>query len=412
MTTSTDSEYQPNSKFLQPLTVPFAEITRRLLNVQTILQKNGIDALFIVQRVDLFYFSGTAQNGFLFIPAEGSPLLLIKRYLPRAQAESPLKHIVGIESIKEIPGLISDFYGRFPKIIGLEFDVLPVRTFHFYRRLFPAEKFIDGAGSILQARMIKSDWEIEQLERTAEMSRRTFEYMQTIIRPGLSEMEFAGLYETFARRLGHGAGLRVRDFLTEGYPWHVLSGKNGGMVGMLDSPASGAGTSVAFPCGAGGKLLASNEPIMVDLGFVLNGYHMDETRMFAIGSMPTRALKACRAAIEIHNAVLDAVKPDITVAELFEHSRKTAESLGYAEPYLGPPGLKVTFIGHGIGLELVEPPIIARNKPDRLKPGMVFALEPKMVFQNEFSAGVESVFTVTETGARLISKVPVDVFIC
>jgi len=393
-------------------TVPAAEINRRLLAIQAVLKTQKIDALFIVQRVDLLYFSGTAQNGFLYIPAEGAPLLFIKRYLPRARMESPLEHIVGIESIKEIPGIISDFHGRFPSVLGLEMDVLPVNTFHFYQRLFTAKKFVDGSPFIHQVRMLKSNWEIEQLEQTAELSRRTFEYMQTVIRPGISEMEFAGLYETFARRLGHGAGLRVRDFLTEGYPWHVLSGKNGGMVGMLDSPASGAGTSVAFPCGAGDKLLASNEPIMVDLGFVLNGYHMDETRMFAIGSIPARALKACRAAIEIHNAVLDAVKPDITVAELFAHSRKTAESLGYAEPYLGPPGLKVAFIGHGIGLELVEPPIMARDKSDRLKPGMVFALEPKLVFHNEFSAGVESVFTVTETGARLISKVPVDIFIC
>lgn len=412
MIKSTEYAHQPNSESPQPFTVPAAEIAQRLLSIQMILQQKGIDGLLIVQRVDLFYFSGTAQNGFFFIPAEGEPLLFIKRYLPRAQAESPLKQIVGIESIKEVPGLISDFYGRFPEVIGFEFDVLPVKTFHFYRRLFPAKDFVDGSRFILQVRMIKSDWEIEQMEHAAEMSCRTFEYMQTIIRPGLSEMEFAGMYETFARRLGHGARLRVRDFLTEGYPWHVLSGKNGGMVGLLDSPASGAGTSVAFPCGGGSKPLAPNEPIMVDLGFVLNGYHMDETRMFAIGSIPARVLKACRAAIEIHNAVLEVVKPEMTVAELFQCSQETAGALGYADPYLGPPGLKVTFIGHGIGLELIEPPIIARDKKDRLKPGMVFALEPKMVFQNEFSAGVESVFMVTETGARLISKVPVDIFVC
>jgi Xaa-Pro aminopeptidase len=376
------------------------------------MQRNRIDGLLIAQRVDLLYFSGTAQSGFLFIPAEGEPLLFIKRYLPRARAESPLKNIVKIDSFKEVPGLISDFYSKLPDVIGFEFDVLPVKTFQFYQRLFQGCKCVDGSDLILNVRMIKSDWEIEQLQRTAEMSHQTFEHMQTIIRPGLSEMEFAGMFETFARTLGHGAKLRVRDFLTEGYPWHVLSGKSGGMVGLLDSPASGAGTSVAFPCGGGSKPLAPNEPIMIDLGFVLNGYHMDETRMFAIGSMPAHALKACRAAIEIHNAVLEAVKPDMTVAEIFQCSLKTAESLGYAEPYLGPPGLKVSFIGHGIGLELIEPPIIAKDKSDRLKPGMVFALEPKMVFQDEFAAGVESVFVVTETGARLISKVPVDIFVC
>ncbi|MFC1816037.1 M24 family metallopeptidase [Thermodesulfobacteriota bacterium] len=400
------------SDMTEPFTIPSEEIARRQLSIQKALQLNRIDGLLIVQRVDLLYFSGTAQSGFLYLPAEGEPLLFIKRYLPRAQQESPFKHIVEINSVKEVPHLIADFYGRFPNVLGFEFDVLPIKTFNFYRRLFPAREFKDGSRFILNVRMIKSNWEIKQLERTAAMSRQTFEYMQTIIRPGLTEMEFAGLFEAFARKLGHGANLRVRDFLSEGYPWHVLSGKSGGLVGLLDSPASGEGTSIASPCGAGNKTFSPKEPIMVDFASVLNGYHMDETRMFAIGSMPDQAMPACQAAIEIHNAILEKVKPQITVAELFEHAVAMAASLGYAEPFLGPPGYKVNFVGHGIGLELIEPPIIAKDKKDRLEPGMVFALEPKMVFQNEFAAGIESVFVVTETGARLLSKVPLEIFIC
>ncbi|MDX2439841.1 MAG: Xaa-Pro peptidase family protein [Desulfobacterales bacterium] len=392
--------------------VPSGEIDRRIKKIRKELQDNGIDGLLIVQRVDLFYFSGTAHTGFLYIPAEGQPVLFIKRYLPRAREESSIKNIIEVKSIKEVPGFISDFYGKLPGTIGLEFDVLPVRDFNFYKRLFAAEKFVDGSHLIHKVRMIKSDWEIEQIEKTAELSQKTFEYMKSAIRPGLTEMEFSGMYETFARKLGHGAKLRVRDYQTEGYPWHILSGTNGGLLGLLDSPASGEGTSAAFPCGGGNKLLAADEPIMIDLGSVLNGYHMDETRMFAIESMPVRAMNACRAAIEIHNAVLEIVKPGISLDELFRHSVETAKSLGYAEPYLGPPGHEVSFVGHGIGLELIEFPIIAGGKKERLEPGMTFALEPKMVFENEFSAGIESVFLVTETGARLISKMPLEIFIC
>ena len=89
-----------------------------------------------------------------------------------------------------------------------------------------------------------------------------------------------------------------------------------------------------------------------------------------------------------------------------------ARARGYEAEYLGAPGHKVTFIGHGIGLELIEPYIMARNRNQPLEPGMTFALEPKLVYKNEFSAGVESVFLVTETGSRLISKVPIEVFVC
>jgi Xaa-Pro aminopeptidase len=151
---------------------------------------------------------------------------------------------------------------------------------------------------------------------------------------------------------------------------------------------------------------------MVDLGSVLNGYHMDETRMFAIGSMPKRAMDVSLAAIEIHDSVMDKAKPGITVGELFEHSVQLATSLGHEATYLGTPGHKVSFIGHGIGLELIEPYILAKNRNHQLEAGMTFALEPKMVYENEFAAGVESVFLVTENGARLISRVPVEVFVC
>jgi Xaa-Pro aminopeptidase len=392
--------------------VPASEIDSRTRKLQQELQTNDIDGLFIVQRVDLFYFSGTAQNGFMYIPAEGAPLLFIKQYLPRAKEESSVKNLVKINSIKEIPGLIIDSCGKLPATIGFELDVIPVNDFYFYQSLFPDSKSVDGSPLLLKLRRVKSDWETTQLENTAEMTRKTFEYMRASIKPGISEMEFAGMFETYARTLGHGANLRVRHYQTEGYPWHVLSGKSGGMVGLLDSPASGTGTSAAFPVGAGSKKLCANEPVMVDLGSVLNGYHMDETRMLAIGSMPKRAMDASLVAIEIHDSVMDKAKPGITVGELFEHSVQLATSLGHEATYLGTPGHKVSFIGHGIGLELIEPYILAKNRNHRLEAGMMFALEPKMVYENEFAAGVESVFLVTESGSRLISKVPVEIFIC
>jgi len=392
--------------------VPASEIDLRTLKLQRELQAGDIDGLFIVQRVDLFYFSGTAQNGFMYIPAEGAPLLFIKQYLPRAKEESSVDHIIKIDSITEIPGLIIDHSGKLPGTIGFELDVIPVNDFTFYQSLFPDSNCTDASPLILKLRRYKSQWEIAQMENTATMTHKTFEYMRTAIRPGISEMEFAGMFETFARKLGHGANLRVRHYQTEGYPWHVLSGKSGGMVGMLDSPASGAGTSAAFPVGAGHKELCADEPIMIDLGSVLNGYHMDETRMFAIDAMPKQAMDASCVAIEIHNSVVEKAKPGVTVGELFEFSVQLANSRGYETPYLGTPGHKVSFIGHGIGLELVEPYIMARNRDHQLEPGMTFALEPKLVYENKFSAGVESVFLVTESGARLISKVPVEIFVC
>ena len=391
--------------------IPAFEIERRIGHLQKNMQQTDIDALLIVQRVDLLYFSGTAQNGFLYIPAQGDPLLLVKRYAPRAREESSIAHIMEIASPKEVPGRILDVYGRLPHTLGLELDVLPVTHFNFYRQLFPVKNHVDGSFFIHQARCVKSPWEIEQMEKTARLSARTFEYMGTHLKEGYTEMEFAGMFEAFARKIGHGGKLRVRDYQSEVYPWHVLSGPNTGKMGLLDSPFSGEGTSVAFPTGAGFRKMMSNEPILIDLGFVFNGYHMDETRMFAIESMPKKAMDASMAAMEIHDAILETARPGIPINALYETSVARAKSLGYAETYLGPPGYKVSFVGHGIGLDLVEQPIIGPKNHDPLQPGMTFAIEPKINFIDAFGVGIESVFTITETGCRVISRVPQKIFI-
>jgi len=324
-------------KLINPFKVPASEIKSRTQNIQRQLQQSDIDGLFIVQRVDLFYFSGTAQNGFMYIPAEGEPLLLIKQYLPRADMESSVANIVAIDSIKEVPSKIIDCFGSLPQVLGFELDVVPVNDFNFYQGLFDVKKCVDASAQILKVRSIKSAWEVAQMANTAEMTRLTYQYMQEIIEPGLTEMEFAGLFETYARKLGHGARIRVRHYQTEGYPWHVLSGPSGSLPGLLDSPASGEGTSAAFPVGAGHKKLRKGEPIMVDLGSVLNGYHMDETRMFAMGFMPVKALRVSRAAIEIHDRILEEAKPGTTLGELFDASVRLAEKLGVSQYYLGPP---------------------------------------------------------------------------
>ena len=104
MTGNSLKSVQPTDAFK----VPSGEIRQRTQKIQKLLQLQDIGGLFIVQRVDLFYFSGTAQNGYLYIPAEGDPALSIKQYYPRARDESSIDNIIEIASITEIPGIISD----------------------------------------------------------------------------------------------------------------------------------------------------------------------------------------------------------------------------------------------------------------------------------------------------------------
>jgi len=352
---------------MEAIVVPDKELEIRKKRVQKALREKEIEALFLVQRVDLYYLTGIRRRGIFYLPAEGEPLLFLDASLASEGDRPGIYETVRIASLEEVSPAIRDFYGTLPRTIGFELDVLPVADFHVYRGLLPGVECVDGSWCVLEPRRIKSDWELARMEEAAQLTAQTFAYGKSVLRPGLEEMAFAALLEGFARVQGRERErVRVRNYQTEGYEWHVLSGKSGGMVGLLDSPASGEGTSVAFPCGAGYKPIEVHEPVMVDFSFVLNEYHMDETRMFSLGPMEGKAMKACEASIAIHDTVLSRVKPGVTVDELFQCSVEKAGELGFGDQYLGPPGNKVTFIGHGIGLELVEGPIIAKGKKDLL----------------------------------------------
>lgn len=322
-----------------------------------------------------------------------------------------MEWIVEIRSVRELGDRIVDLFGPGRARIGFELDVLPVREFEYYRSLLAPSDVVDVSPQVLKVRSVKSQWELAQMDAAAALSAETFAHMRTILTPGLTEMEFASLVEAYARGRGHGGMLMSRSAAVDMYPWQVVAGKSGGVGGAVDSPVSGEGTSPAFPSGAGYRKLAPGEPIMVDFGTMLNGYHMDETRMFAIGSMSEKATAACRAAIEIHDALIEAVRPGVVAGDLFEQSVSHAGRLGFEEAFLGLPGYKSRFIGHGIGVEMVESPMIAQNRTDVLLPGMTIALEPKLCFPGEFGIGVESVVAVTENGCRWISRVPADVVV-
>ncbi len=391
---------------------PGDEICSRISALKIQMQDLGVDALFLTHRPDIYYFSGTAQDCYLYVCVDKDPLLFVKRYLPRAELETTIGEIVPILSVKEIPDKILDAHKKLPSTMGLAFDVVPVRDFQFYQVLFRNTVFRDGTPLIEACRQIKSPYEIKQMEAGAVISRKIFNFMAKALVPGVSETEFCGRIEAFARSQGHSGKLQMRHYRSEGFSFHLMSGKTGGMPGALDSPVCGSGTCTAYPFGAGPKLILENEPILIDFGSMVNGYHMDESRMFVLGKMETAAMDASLASMEILNKIQEAMKPGVRIKDIFDASVKMANELGYEKEFLGLPELKSRFVGHGIGLELVENPILARARPTRLQEGMVFAVEPKFIFKDRFAAGIESMILITPTGSRFLSLTENKVFFC
>jgi Xaa-Pro aminopeptidase len=397
------------SKSLGFILTPREEIEERHKRLRKKMEAVGIEALLVVQKMDYFYLSGTAQDALLFVPLEGKPLLMVKREMERARAETPLEHVVGLKSLQDLPSLLAEHAGRLPGVLGLEMDILPVRDYLRLQSTFPNSQLVDSSGIIRDVRKIKSPFEVELMRKAGDIAKRVYQEAGKILREGMTEIEFGGFLEATAKTLGHEGLLRVRSFNYEAYSWHVLSGSTGGIVSQSDSPMGGLGLSPAFPVGASRKAMKAREPILVDFGICYHGYQADETRMFSIGKMPQKFVDAYKACREIHDAVLADTRPGADCEGLFVRTVELARALGYEDSYLGPPGLQTKFIAHGIGLELGEPPFLAQGQSYPLEEGMTFAVEPKIVFPGEGSVGLENTVVVTQEGCEILTPLDMEI---
>ena len=388
---------------------PREEIENRLTRLTKSMEKEGMEAFLVVQKMDCYYLSGTTQDGLLFVPLEGKPLLMVRRELERARVESPLEVVVGFKSTRELPSLIGDHWGRLPQSLGLELDVLPVRDYSRYQDLFPGTRFMDASPVLRDIRKIKSPFEIELMRVAGDIGKKVYQEGREILQEGMTEIEFGGLLEAAAKRYGHEGLLRVRSLNYEAYTWHVLSGPSGGIVSQSDSPMGGLGLSPAFPVGASLRVMRAHEPILVDFGTCYHGYQVDETRMFSIGEMDKKFIDAYNACREIHDAVLEETRPGADCEAIFQKTLRLAKKLGYSDSYLGPPGLQTRFIAHGVGLELNEFPFLAQGQSYPLEEGMTFAVEPKIVFPGEGSVGLENTVLVTQDGYEILTPLEQDI---
>jgi len=376
---------------------PLEEIHRRIKNLQSAMADNGLDAALIVQRVDLFYFSGTGQDAHLFVPAEGSPLLLVRKSFERAVQDSPLAHVVAVKSLSGLKKSIEREYSGPLKRLGMELDILPVNNYMLYSKLFPNAVINDVSSLIRETRMVKSEHELQLIRQAALMNDALFSAVGEILKEGMSEIEFAGLLEAQYRKNGHQGFVRVRSFNSEVFYGHIMSGANLAVPSCSVGPTGGPGLNPTMPQGAGSKIIKRHEPVQIDYVGVVGGYMVDQARTFFIGEPPEKFLKIHATALAIQEALISQGRAGTKAEKLYDIAMNIAAEARLTEGFMGYPQ-PVTFVGHGIGLELDELPVIGRKSPHVLKEGMVIALEPKFILPGEGLAGIENSFVVTERG--------------
>ncbi len=391
------------------LNTPKAELEQRIFKLQKYLKKENIDGALILQRVDLFYFSGTIQQAHLYVPANGDPVLMVRKSYDRAKAESSINKILHLDRPSDIPDILKANGHGLPAILGLELDVLPTNLFFSFQGIFENPKIVDISPAVRLIRAVKSSYEIGLMRRAAELSDQVAGFVPHVLREGMTELELAGKIEAEARRLGHQGIVRMRLWGSEMFYGHLMSGPAGAVPSFLSSPTGGTGASPAVAQGPGFKTIQRHEPVLVDYVFAYNGYLSDHARIFSLGSLPEDLMEAHTAMLEVQQMIKKLAKPGVKSGEIYRHAVEKAEKIGYADYFMGIGAERVRFVGHGIGLEVDEYPFLAAGQQLELQAGMTIALEPKLIFPGKGVVGIENTHVVTEGGLEQLGQFPQEV---
>jgi Xaa-Pro aminopeptidase len=384
---------------------PKAEIEERVERLQSRME--GLTGAIIFQAVDMLYFSGTAQEGLVYVPAdpEAEAVVMVRKSLDRAREESPLD----VSPLKSMKSLKADLAIPQGAKIGLELDVLPFNNYARVKAALPDAEFKDVSESIRMVRSVKSKFEIRLIRAAARILDAGIGSVPDHLKEGMAEIELAAKLEAEMRSLGHSGSIRFRRFNHELPMGHLMAGPNAAHPSFVASPTGGIGPSLLQPQGPGFRKIRRNEPILVDYGGVYNGYIADETRIFSLGPLSKELEEAHAAALEVEKGIAESLRPGNSGREIYEISEALGEELGYRDSLGGPVGAKCGFVGHGVGLEIDEFPVLGPVDHEIL-PNMTVAVEPKMIYPGVGVVGIEDTFLTTDLGPKRLTRLPQEIW--
>jgi Xaa-Pro aminopeptidase len=359
-----------------------------------------------MQHVDLFYFTGSVQKATLVITPERDPLYFVQRSVERARMETPLP-VIEVKNDKQVASLLKE-KGILKGKGGMELDVVPVAVFQRFASITGFDNFTDISGLIKALRIVKTPFEIEQVRKSGAICDAVFASAPTVIREGVREVDVEAALISVGRRSGHQGFLRMRGFNQEMMNLYVTSGYTGTIASAGDVPVSGIGMSAAIAQGSSTERVERGIPVLVDYGGGYNGYITDETRSYVVGRLDETFLKPYEVAREIIEDTEVFAKEGVNCTDIYARAYEKVRRAGLEAHFMGFGAGQVSFIGHGLGLEINELPVITARHSMILKEGVVFACEPKFVFPGKGVVGIEVDFITRKGRLERVSKTPID----
>lgn len=380
---------------------PKRELDRRHSVLAPHLEAAGLDMTIVMSNPNLYYLTGSIQEGMLVIsPHCPGPVYMVRRVLERARFESHLDEVRPMVASKHLREALGISHVR---RLGLELASVPHSWVERIRASLGNVELFDITPLIRGVRGVKSEWEVERIQEASVQVDRAMERAGQVIREGMTELELAAELERVMRHHGHEGLVRMHRYGSEMHVGGVLSGPSATIPTWHQAVMGGTGLSPSLPHGASRRKIQRNEPIAVDLCGISAGYIADETRTFVIGRLTDRAIEAQEACQEIMKAIEVELSVGAHNEAIWLAAEAMAEEEGVLEGFMGVGDTKMRFIGHGVGLELDELPILAERIPGQVPDGAVVAIEPKVVIPGYGVLGEENTYHVTSGGVRQLT---------
>ncbi len=370
---------------------------------QTLLEKQA-DLAILSQNADIYYYSGSSAPLYLAVPAEGEPFLIARKAVERIAGDAPQLKLEIFNGSKDLKAIFERHGLNAAKRIGLTLDTITYASVQRLLELFPGSAPVDLSWEIRALRMVKSEAEIAIQAKAGVIMGGIAELVRTCFKPGITEIELSALVEGFMRIQGHTGLVRCRREGIEIGLGVCSSGRNSLAGTKFDGVCAGAGISAAAPYGSGFKRIVQGEPVTLDYAFNLDGYLVDQTRMLIWGEPEAEVTVAYKAMAAIQQAVFETMKPGTGWSEVYDLAVNLAREFGYEREFMGLGPEKVCFVGHGIGLELDEPPFVAANQKLCFEAGMVVAIEPKVALPGIGVVGIEDTVVIRPNGVERLTK--------
>lgn len=381
------------------------EINLRIEKIRKEMHKDGLDAVLIVSNANIYYCSGRFFRGYIYIPLDRNPVwCVVKPQIYEPNDETTFY----IRKPEELPDLLHKLSYPLPGNIGLEENELSYSDIMRLKAIFPDSSLKNASIVLKNARMTKTEWEIEEMKIDGQHHVKVYGEIDDCYRPGMSDLALQIEIEKRLRLEGSLGVSRVAGNLMEINLGSVISGENADNPSPYEFTMGGAGMHPALPVGANNSPILEGQTVMIDMNGAFNGYQTDMTRIWSLGDTSPLAKKAHDCSIKILRNLEKISLPGLPVKDMYDVAIKIVEQEGLKDYFMGHNS-QVGFIGHGVGIELNELPVINSRSKHILSLNMTLAIEPKFVIPHIGAVGIENTYVVRENGLENITVFPEEI---